>query len=192
ERYGSVCLVSGDADFVPPTRSLKRRGKRVYCIVEPGSARRDLVQVCTSHVEINLRFVHQDCMMLQALKPGGAIDEQLAELTTRFGSCGVDLSAGPIQLHSGLEFTVGLSPPPFPPPFPNDLKVAVETRFGPLGWALSLDETSIQGASDRKYTLRLYHGRPGLRFYQDPNLVEGALRHLDAIGTAAWLTNLKT
>jgi len=58
DRWESVCIISGDADFVPPVRSLKRRGKRVFCAVEPGSEHRDLTQVCTSHFELNIDWLN--------------------------------------------------------------------------------------------------------------------------------------
>jgi uncharacterized LabA/DUF88 family protein len=73
DRWASACIVSGDGDFVPPARSLKRRGKRVFCAVEPGSSRKDLVQVCTSHVELITDFLRRDLAAFHALRPRGEV-----------------------------------------------------------------------------------------------------------------------
>ena len=56
DRWDSVCIVSGDADFVPPVRTLKRKGKQVFCAVDPGGGMRDLAQVCTSHYASTSNF----------------------------------------------------------------------------------------------------------------------------------------
>jgi uncharacterized LabA/DUF88 family protein len=86
DRWESACIISGDVDFVPPVRSLKRRGKRVFCAVQPGSEHRDLTQVCTSHFELNLDFLKKDLKRFEILKPSGGLDSELENLRTAGGT----------------------------------------------------------------------------------------------------------
>jgi hypothetical protein len=78
EKWESVIIASSDVDYVPPVRSLKRRGKQVFCLVEPEASTKDLAQVCTSHRELDVRFVVHDAKTMEILrKGGGLVDQQI-------------------------------------------------------------------------------------------------------------------
>jgi uncharacterized LabA/DUF88 family protein len=127
DRWESACIISGDVDFVPPVRSLKRRGKRVFCAVEPGSEHRDLTQVCTSHFELNLDFLKKDLKRFEILKPGGRLDIELENLRTAGGTV-QEL----IYFMGDNDFTAMINFVPPPGRSPHDIAQEINRLFTPM------------------------------------------------------------
>jgi uncharacterized LabA/DUF88 family protein len=127
DRWDSVCIISGDVDFVPPVRSLKRRGKQVFCAVEPGSGHRDLTQVCTSHFELNIDFLRKDLERFKVLKPNGGLDAVLESLRT---------AGATRQICSWFvrddNLTVGIAFVPPPDVSLQDLRQKISCRLTPM------------------------------------------------------------
>jgi uncharacterized LabA/DUF88 family protein len=192
DKWSAVCIVSGDADFVPPVRSLKHRGKRVFCITEPGSSRRDLVQVSTSHLEIDLDFVRRDLAMFDVLRPAGALDQQLQETRSRFDNCFTKLEAGNTAGRAeGIQFFPIICATTELTSVEADLSRGAKDRFEPRGWAFLSAEIGAHDHSERTVMLRLFPGVPGKQYLQDPYLVDGALRHYDAMSSSDWFRALR-
>jgi uncharacterized LabA/DUF88 family protein len=180
DRWKSICIVSGDADFVPPARSLKRRGKRVFCLVEPGSNMRDLVQVCTSHVPVDLAFVRADIGALQMLRKNGPLDQNLAALRAQARDPGPGRQALSM---AAADFRPALS-----------VKEIEEDKIGPLEQELKAS-LAKQGWDcwPEKWLVRNEQSIYELRFVLFPKsegadgvLLNGIRRHRDVVASAEW------
>jgi uncharacterized LabA/DUF88 family protein len=127
DRWESACIIASDVDYVPPVRSLKRRGKRVFCAVDLGLEHRGLTQVCTSHFELNLDFLKKDLKRFEILKPSGGLDIELENLRTAGGT------VQELTCHmgdNGLTARITFVPPPGRSP--DDIAQEINRRFTPV------------------------------------------------------------
>jgi uncharacterized LabA/DUF88 family protein len=190
DRWESACIIAGDVDYVPPVRSLKHRGKRVFCAVEPGSERRDLTQVCTSHFELNLDFLKKDFKRFEILKPSGGLDIELENLRTAGGTV-----QEPTYFKGDTGFTAMIKFVPPPGKSPPDIAQEINRRFTPVYVSVDMvprgsafERPDVEEGSIRLHGPRTY--RPDemdsmLRieaFSRDASDAEtGILRHFEEI-----------
>jgi hypothetical protein len=183
ERWHSVGIVSGDADFVPPARSLKHRGKTVFCLVEPGSARRDLVQVCTSHLELDVRFLQQDLRSLEVLRKGGNLDQEHQEVVRRFGACEVTCFLG--HSHPGRTlFYTSMLVKSISRDDANAALAGMQQRLAQVDWGAWLQSVEKPGSTVVDATFSVHPGKHAQS--QDQQVVEGINRHVESVGDADW------
>lgn len=79
DHWQSCCIVSDDADFVPPVQALRRRGKIVFALV---SGKRDddaLARATQRAYRIDGEFLHADFYLSTMYARGGRLDEMLSK-----------------------------------------------------------------------------------------------------------------
>jgi len=60
DQWSSAVLFTNDTDFVPAVWSLRRKGKRVFCVASHIERSSPLVQSCQHFIEWNEEFLRAD------------------------------------------------------------------------------------------------------------------------------------
>lgn len=73
-RWESLAIFSRDVDFAPAVIALRRRGKQVYAVGEPGDAQSALSRAAQSFFTLPLTELLQDFALFVLCRPGGVLD----------------------------------------------------------------------------------------------------------------------
>lgn len=74
ERWESLAIFSRDVDFAPTVLALRRRGKQVYAVGEPGDEQSALSRAAQSFFELPLDAVLADFGLFVPCRSGGVLD----------------------------------------------------------------------------------------------------------------------
>lgn len=132
-RWETLAIFSRDVDFAPAVWALRRRGKQVYTVGEPGDAQTALGRAAQSFYALPLDAILQDFGLFLLCRTGGLLDQWRAEVEDGSYTSGYFWGAGDLltvllkgdqpkplveQLHSraallpGVEFYGGVSESP--------------------------------------------------------------------------------
>lgn len=109
QQWDSCCIVSDDADYVPPVLALRRRGRRVFALV---SGKRDdpaLARAAQSAYGLNVDFLRADFRMARLIMKDGDLDRlcnlQIAGASGPPRFTNYASTRGPHPLRSGQNLT---------------------------------------------------------------------------------------